>query len=183
MSEAYLIRNCAPTLAGIKSGSMFSLPCQDPEKLKLSLRKMNSWLVPRGLRLIPLRVSARRALLYLYRPARLRDDLSLDLSGQLLAQGGFYAGSCERCLRLLIQRIQLQDGFPHEFGLFLGYPPEDVLGYIHNNACNCKCSGCWKVYGDVDEAQRRFHLYKKCTRVYCDLWSRGRTIEKLTVPE
>ena len=29
MSEDYLIRNCAPTLAGIKTANLFSCPCPD----------------------------------------------------------------------------------------------------------------------------------------------------------
>ena len=31
--------------------------------------------------------------------------------------------------------------FPHEVGLFLGYPPEDVKGFIDHRANNFKCAG------------------------------------------
>ena len=37
-----------------------------------------------------------------------------------------------RCIVKLIGRLQENEGFPHEIGLFLGYPPEDVLGFIEN---------------------------------------------------
>lgn len=181
MSDAYLIRNCAPTLAGIKTGSLFSLPRPFGDDLTVQLRKLNERLVPRGLRLIPLRVSQRSALLYLYRPSRLRRDLYADASEILLRRSGYCLDSCEKCLCSLIRRLQCSDEFPHEIGLFLGYPPEDVRGFIENRACNCKCAGCWKVYGDPHIAVQRFDLYKKCTRVYCELCKKGRTLEKLTV--
>ncbi|MBQ7128480.1 MAG: DUF3793 family protein, partial [Clostridia bacterium] len=71
--------------------------------------------------------------------------------------------------------------FPHEVGLFLGYPPEDVKGFIENNAKCSKCVGCWKVYGDEEKAKKCFENYKKCTRIYKELYLKGKTIERLTV--
>ena len=67
-----------------------------------------------------------------------------------------------------------------EIGLFLGYPPEDVEGFIENSH-ECKMSGFWKVYGDVHSAELLFNKYKKCTKVYCEQWKNGKTIERLTV--
>ena len=49
-------------------------------------------------------------------------------------------------------------------GLFLGYPPEDVRGFIENRAAGCKLIGCWKVYGDVDAAKEKFASFERCTR-------------------
>ena len=72
-----------------------------------------------------------------------------------------------------------QSAFPHEIGLFLGYPPEDVQGFLDHRPC--KCSGCWKVYGDENKAKKTFDLYKKCERVYCQQLARGIDIERLTV--
>lgn len=71
--------------------------------------------------------------------------------------------------------------FPHEIGLFLGYPIEDVKGFIENKAECAKCVGCWKVYGDEEKAQKAFDKYKKCERVYRQQWSNGRPLVKLTV--
>ncbi len=53
MSEEYLVRNCAPTLAGLKTASLFTCPCQDPEALRETLRGLNKRLTPKGLRLLP----------------------------------------------------------------------------------------------------------------------------------
>ena len=48
----------------------------------------------------------------------------------------------------LIRRLQDEAEFPHEIGLFLSYPPEDVQGFIDHHARDFKLSGLWKVYGD-----------------------------------
>ena len=41
MSEEILIRQGAPTLAGIKTGSLFPCPCDDREALLDDVRRLN----------------------------------------------------------------------------------------------------------------------------------------------
>lgn len=181
MSENDIIRNCAPTLAGLKTGSMFVCPYTSEDSLRSSIRQLNRQLTPKGLRVIPLRLSGNRALVYFYRPKKLSEDLSDTAAAALLRNHGYDAATCEGCILQLVRKLREQEDFPHEIGLFLGYPAEDVRGFIENQACNCKCAGCWKVYGDEDAAKKRFAQYRKCTRVYQDCWSRGTAIERLTV--
>ena len=55
MSEEILIRQGAPTLAGIKAGSLFPCPCEDHEALMTDIRRLNRRLTSKGLCLLPLR--------------------------------------------------------------------------------------------------------------------------------
>lgn len=181
MSEEMLVRNCAPTLAGIKTASLFTCACRDRDATLEDIRAINRRLWGKGLRLIPLRFSQEKVLLYLYRPSLLQADISDSRAAALLAQRGYDPASCGRCLSRLRHRLDQEPEFPHEIGLFLGYPPEDVAGFIDNKAQGCKCVGCWKVYGDEAAARKKFALYKKCTRVYQDRWTKGTDIERLTV--
>lgn len=66
-------------------------------------------------------------------------------------------------------------------GLFLGYPPEDVQGFMECRAKGFRCVGCWKVYGDAEKAQKLFASYKKCTAVYTARHAKGTPVERLTV--
>ena len=181
MSDLYLVRHCAPTLAGIKTGSLFTCPYGCREALFQSVRRMNQRLLHKGLRVVPLRCSENKALIYIYRPKRLATDLSDPAAAQILEQYGYDNSTCGRCVVRLVRRLREQEEFPHEIGLFLGYPPEDVCGFIENRACNCKCVGCWKVYGDEEAARRKFAQYKKCTRIYWDQWAKGKPVERLAV--
>lgn len=182
MHEDLLIRHCAPTLAGIKTGSIFVCPYESKQDVQQSMRCLNCKLGGKGLRALPLRFSDKKVLIYVYRPKKLRADLADSDAAALLEGCGYDTESCEKCLVRLAQKLRQQGDFPHEIGLFLGYPPEDVKGFIENDACDCKCVGCWKVYGDADAAKKKFAQYKKCTHVYCDRWQKGSNIEKLTVP-
>lgn len=181
MSEDYIIRNCAPTLAGLKTANMFTCPFESREALLDSVRQLNKRLSPKGLRVLPLRFSDSKALIYLYRPSMLRNDLSDATAIRLLREQGYDPANCQRCVVKLVQKLRQEEAFPHEIGLFLGYPPEDVCGFMEQGPDCCKCTGCWKVYGDEAAAQKKFAQYKKCTRVYRDLWAKGSDIERLTV--
>ena len=180
MSEEQMIRHCAPTLAGIKTGSLFACPCADARAVSNFARAMNRRLPGKGLRVLPLRSKGGRGLLYVYRPQRLQADLNQKASRQLLEDCGYRCPNANRCLCKLIERFAESDEFPHEIGLFLSYPPEDVYGFMHHKA-DAKCCGCWKVYGDVDTAKRTFERYRKCSALYMRLWSQGCSIEQLTV--
>ena len=181
MSEELLVRHGAPTLAGMKTGSLFSCACDDAAALRGELRRLNRMLAPRGLCLLLLRQADGRALLYLYRPARLRRDLADGGAQALLRQSGYGCESCGRCVAQLIRRLRAGGEFPHEVGLFLSYPPEDVRGFIQNRAGGFQCVGMWKVYGDAERAQATFRKYRQCTELYCRLYRSGVSLERLAV--
>ena len=73
------------------------------------------------------------------------------------------------------------DVFPHEVGLFLGYPPGDVRSFMKDTRHGVKCTGCWKAYGNEEEARKTFAKFRKCTDVYRRELSRGRSLLQLTV--
>jgi len=181
MSEELIVRHCSPTLAGLKTGNTFWCAFEDDGTKKRTLRAYNQKLGKKGLRLVPLKKNGKRTLLYLFRPARLKKDLADPTAARLLQSRGYPIGSAEGCVVHLIRRIEGSEGFPHEIGLFLGYPSEDVDGFIENRAAGCKCVGTWKVYGDADAAEKCFARYQKCTRVYCDKLCAGCPFERLAV--
>lgn len=179
VSEENIIRHCSPTLAGMKTGNMFTQFFENEQQMKESIRELNKIFVDKGLRLIPLRWKNKKALLYLFRPSYLSRDLRNSTANRLLRERGYLDETPGKCICHLIKRLEENEDFPHEIGLFLGYPPEDVCGFIENREDECKCVGCWKVYGDAEKAQKTFAKYKKCTDVYCKQFANGRTIEQL----
>ncbi len=181
MSEELLVRQCAPTLAGLKVGNIFSCIGETGPELIREVGALNRRLVPRGIRLIPIRKADHSTLLYVYRPALLSRYLFRPDAQALLQQCGYTGSSADSYVVQLICRLARSRAFPHEIGLFLGYPAEDVKGFIEHHAEDCKCCGCWKVYGDPDSAQRTFCRYKKCVQVYCECHKKGIPLERLAV--
>ena len=181
MSEELIVRHCSPTLAGIKTGSLFRCPCESHEKLREDIRRLNRRLAGKGICFLALKVEDGAALIYVYRPAKLQADFADALAGDLLDMHGYAGHKPAQCVARLARRLHESRDFPHEIGLFLGYPPEDVEGFICKGPQCCKCTGCWKVYGDEEKAKCLFERYGKCTKVYLRALSGGKTWEKLTV--
>ena len=211
MSEDLIVRHCAPTLAGLKTGNMFTATFASKTQLDSEVLQLNQILADKGLRVTVLRIACHaiqsqsksrnksrskasskcrgthcgkgciRALIYIYRPGRLQSDLDAEEAKDILLRFGYEESSLDGCISRLADRIYECDEFPHEVGLFLGYPPEDVKGFIELGGRNSKASGYWKVYGDVDRAQKQFERFSKCTGVYLECLGRGLPITKLAV--
>lgn len=178
MSDELIVRQCSPTLAGLKTGNMFSVGFESKAGTIERIRGLNRRLAPYGLCMLPLRFTEKRVLVYMYSPERLRADLERPQVRELLSGLGYDLSSSCGCIARLRRRMGDGGDFPHEVGLFLGYPAEDVRGFIENRA-GCKCVGCWKVYGDVKAAKMTFESFEKCTRDNCGRLRRGCTLEQL----
>lgn len=180
MSEELVVRHCAPTLAGLKTGNMFNCKYNSKCDINKKINKMNKALSKKGLRVLPLKFSNNKALIYIYRPNSLNKDFFNEKAMSILNSMGYDFQKPQKCIVQLIDKLRCSSVFPHEIGLFLGYPPEDVEGFISNNASSCKCVGHWKVYGDETRAKKCFCQYRRCTNNYYKKWSSGVSVEQLT---
>jgi len=178
MSEELLVRHCSPTLAGLKTANMFTCAFESEAAMREHLRKLNRMFVKKGLCAIPLRYRKGKALIYVFRPDRLREDLCDREACAILRRQGYADAAAMPCLNRLIRRMHDTGDIPHEIGLFLGYPPEDVIGFMENRPA-CACPGPWKVYGDEEKARQRFDQFKACTRHYRERLAKGHTIDQL----
>ena len=179
MSEEIIVKHCSPTILGIKTGNIFTCRFESKKDEHEYLKSMNLRLSSKGLRVLPLRQHNGGTLIYVYRPSRLKKDLRDKTAKRILSERGYCCKSTDRCVAHLVRRIRECSSFPHEIGLFLGYPPEDVCGFIEHKDEGCKCVGCWKVYGDAEKAMRLFDKYRRCTDLCCSLLSKGCKLERL----
>lgn len=181
MSEEMILRHCAPTLARIKTANLFTWEVESREELRKALSLYNKRFVKKGLRFLSLRYKDSRALIYVYRPSLLSQDLKHTYARKLLGELGYIPHSAGLSVTRLISRLKEVEDFPHEIGLFLGYPPDDVKGFIEEGSRSYKCKGYWKVYSDEERARKLFEKYRHCTSVYKEKWSQGSSLDKLTV--
>ena len=180
MSDEMVIRCCAPTLAAIKTGSLFNCAFESREDMTQSLRCVNRCISHKGVCAIPLRFRDGKALIYLYRAAMLERDLNQPLAYEILRAYAYPKTGVMERIMFLISRLKDCDTFPHEIGLFLGFPPADVKGFIEGKPC--KCTGLWKVFeSDEAEAKQYFARCKNCTQAYLRRRQEGWDLSRLTV--
>lgn len=181
--EKFLVEQCAPVLAGIKPGSMFPYMPHADEKLPELLRHWNGVLAAKGVAVTSVKRCRRIGgyLIYVYRPRQIERILAEPSAAGFLKECGYEPGmSLSEALRLLTRRLCQSPEFPHEVGVFLGYPLQDVRGFIAHKGADCLCSGCWKVYHAPQDARRTFRRYEDCTRTYRELYRSGCGAEELT---
>lgn len=182
MLEHCLITHCSPTLAGLKTANLFNCPFSSLEELNEVLHVWNRELNGKGISLQVLHICNHKALIYVYRWKRLLKDLKQPGVWNFLQTYGYLSVfTVKDVLFQLSKRIQECDGFPHEIGVFLGYPLGDVQGFIQNKGKNCLCCGFWKVYCNECEALRQFAKFEKCREVYTKHFTNGKTIQQLAV--
>ena len=180
MSDEMVIRCCAPTLAAIKTGSLFNCPFENQREMTESLRSLNRCLLRKGVTALPLQYRNGRALIYLCRLGMLEADLRDPQAEAILQENGYPDGAPFQRINHLIHRLRESTAFPHEIGLFLGYPPVDVRGFMEGKAC--KCTGLWKVFeSDEAEAQRYFARCRHCTSAYLQRSREGWSLSRLTI--
>lgn len=178
MSDAYLVDCCSGTLAAIKCGSLFCCTPENDRDLTDWVAQKNRLLSTRGIHVFVLKRCTDCGLVYVFRISQLRRTLANPKNRTFLLSYGYPVGTDDvyLCLSHLKYRIRscTSSDFPHEIGIFLGYPLQDVEGFINNHGKNYTLSGLWKSYAGRDEAELVFTRLSKCRNVYWQLWSRGR---------
>ena len=82
----------------------------------------------------------------------------------------------EEYMKELVLRLESEE-FPHEIGIFLGYPLKDVLGFMGygNKEFVEVCS--WRIYGDKEISQK---VYNRFVR---DKIKMHELVEKMSINE
>lgn len=179
--EAVLVRQCAPTLAGIKPGSIFCYKHSSPAASRRKAARWDEQLAPFGLSVQILMERPGFVIVYVYRRNLLEQVVSDSVYRKFLRDIGYADTDLDGLLAQLSYRLRTQPEYPHEIGVFLGYPLRDVIGFIENQGRNYTCCGFWKSYGDPAETQACFACYHRCIQTYVAMFEQGVPLERLAV--
>ena len=171
--EYLLAFHCAPALMGEKPANLVSCEPARYPGFEAHLGMLRHALLPHGIHLRPVCRCSGRVLLLVYRSPVLERHLRQPHVLSYLSAGGYPDGGLEAILSHLERRLSASPEFPHEIGILLGYPPEDVEGFCREHGKNCKFSGYWKVYGDEQRARALFARFRDCRRMLCTLLEQG----------
>lgn len=184
---------CAATLLGYKPASLFSLNRAKWADFDSLYPIIRNELLP-FLSIRCLKKDSDSFLILVYRVEALAELLSASEVRNFLACYGYpkecldicskYYSCNENCsdceqkavfkqVELLINNIVYKlksNKFPHEIGVFLGYPLCDVEAFIRCSGKEEKCIGPWKVYGDVEKAKERFELFAQAKQMISDFY-------------
>ncbi len=152
--ESMFLYSTAPVIRRAKPAVLFRMGQQYMPAFR---QRQNALCRATNLKVMEMSSSEKSVLLFVYEEANLEKALRKNLAVQILHAYGYIPDEQSLSAMLAYLKGRLQDeSFPHEIGLFLGYPPDDVQSFIANGGQNCMLCRYWKVYHNLERAQETF---------------------------
>ena len=174
--ELRLIIQNAAVLKGKRISSMLFL--NDKELARISMKLHNT-----NISLIILCTCKKRHLVMVYRAKELEEHLRSKEVSDYLREFGYRRDDFISNLIRLHQRMNgfynKMKEFPHEVGVFLGYPICDIKGFLENKGERYLHSGYWKIYGNLEETRKKFLSYDEAREIAIDEFLSGRELESI----
>lgn len=175
-AENQLILQCAPVITGMKISNLLIIQNQ-------YLRQISKLLSCSKISYYVLYASKEKATVLLYDRKKLVNYIAGEKVRLFFRESGYEDFEPEAVFRRLRKRYEIyrqNDAeternrlFPHELGLLLGYPLEDVQGFIQNGGKNSLYTGYWKVYYNVPLKKALFLQYERAKETLIELVSNG----------
>lgn len=171
--ENKIALQCAPVITGIKISNLLIVSSKDEEAVRMILKKT-------GMIHYRLLRQEDKTTFLLFRKPLLAYYLQDPDVQRILKANGYEDLSLGGILRTFQCRFETYmhqgEGFPHEIGLLLGYPVEDVEGFIRHKGKNYLYAGYWKVYKDVKTKKEIFASYEDAKEQLIRLLAEGNDI-------
>lgn len=159
--------HCAPVLMGRKVSNLIVVD-RDMEPYMEEAVKVLEW-KPNRVTALSFYCDGARSVIFLYNGRQLGAWLKRAENKRFLKSSGYLCTGVEHDISRLknqYSRYRLSEiPFPHEIGLFLGYPLWDVKGFIDHKGRESRYTGYWKVYDRLPQARRMFLEYERCRQV------------------
>lgn len=165
---------CAPVLKGIKASNIITMKAGTWRILRKVFK--NSKII-----CIPLWLGEEKDVLLLYRYGHLTRLLKEERSIRFLRAYGY--DRIETAAVIIRFRMRYQEymsgsgPFPHELGVILEYPVEDVESFIIHGGKNSLLTSYWKVYHNKEQAEQIFRLYDQARQTAIEEVLRGYPLE------
>ena len=162
-----LANSCMPTLTLTKPSSLIGFQKKECISDEIFLECLQKELLHFPVEFHILFENKKSYFVFIYHAGLLSRCLHENCDHPLVKELG-YTGEPQKIkkdIHILKQRYQNyllgNESFPHELGIFLGYPISDVEQYILNGGENYLACGYWKVYSNLEGALTTFRLFKK----------------------
>lgn len=153
--EVQLLLQCAPMIAGLKVSNLLIIDRKNEEDVRKIINKTK-------LSCVRLACMDKKTTMLIYHEQWLKEYLASEEVTNFLHILGYSGKGFYEVLHSVKKKyfcyMRKKEGFPHELGLLLGYPAEDVKGYMENKGRNYLCTGYWQVYANPTA---KMHLFQK----------------------
>ncbi|NCU32766.1 MAG: DUF3793 family protein, partial [Candidatus Moranbacteria bacterium] len=115
---------------------------------------------------IEMHVMEQKKQVLFFKETLLKKQLTVPAHRTFLAEHGYDESyDLKECLEVLRKRYRNKN-FPHEIGIFLGYPLKDVRGFVERKEVAMPHTGRWRIYGNAELSLRLMTLYAKAEEIF-----------------
>lgn len=159
--ENFLVYNTSLVIAGVKPAVTITIK-KNNKKIYDNWKQFGKDFIENiKLKSIELRESDNSIILMIYDEEIIKKEvLNKDNMKFLINLGYSYEAEIEDYINTLKSRYEKYH-CPHELGLFLGIPFEDVKDFMECTTKKCLLCGYWKVYNNSRQAKIIFNQYNK----------------------
>ena len=174
--DRQIAMQCAPLIAGLVVSNILTIDEEYTDRVR-------ELFLGTDISLITLIAKRGRISFFLYREKKLAEYLKDDEVVELLynIDLNYITSECgmlENFIRRYREYMIHGGYFPHEMGVFLGYPIEDVKGFIENEGRDSLYTGYWKVYKNVPAKIRLFERFEQVRESFITMMFYGVSIDE-----
>lgn len=156
----HLIELLGATLAGVKPAEILTLAL-GADKAKDWEESYSCLSQHKELKLKQIRFIRNNKQIFFYHISALKKTLEQPMHLRFLREFGYPENySLEGYVDHLWDRFTGKS-FPHEIGIFLGYPLKDVMGFMGHPTLKLNKTKAWKVYGDAKLSDLRYQNFRQ----------------------
>lgn len=158
------IESIGATLMGVKPACLVNV--SSPKCMALCEKHFTH---PGSLAYASIKGRERRSQLFIYHIESLEGVLADTETSRYLMRLGYPAeGSVDVYVDLLAGKLR-SGVFPHEIGVFLGYPLKDVCGFMGASPIPYRKTMGWKMYGDIRPSEEMYHQFRSARHYVRDM--------------
>lgn len=164
--------NAAPTIKNHKTSSLINFRNNNRNLKDIWEKYKNEVKEKIDVDFFELKKDETSTLVLFYNREKIKLGIRDNRSMEFLKRFGYNENmDIHECLSLLGKRFK--NLCPHEIGVFLGYPIEDVVSFVDYPSSKCKMVGYWKVYHDIEKAEIIFNKYDEIKHDIMTLMMKG----------
>lgn len=171
-----IVFQCAPFLKGLKVSCGITME-------NIMFRELENIFAGTPVMYRKLSEAGGRCFVLFYRKEELFEYLKTIGVRSFIQSFGYESMGLDEMLDRLSRRISLFElkgmRFPHEIGVFLGYPVEDVRGFIKKGGKEYLLLGYWKVYENPMTAKLIFREYDQAKVCAVNEFLTGKSIREI----
>ena len=159
--EKFLIYNASLVISGVKPSATITIKKDNDNLYDKWIKYGISFLKKIDIQYINLRECSNALIILIYSEEKLSNYIFKEENKRFLRQLGYSEENDMREYLEILKRRYKEFNCPHELGIFLGFPLNDVKDFMNCKDKKCLSCGYWLVYNNLQEAQEIFSKYDK----------------------